>query len=194
MIACKVGKHGGVEMNAVDPLQRQRMGGNFHGDVSSADALQSMENTKQVEGLGSSIQSRKNLSAQPVLDGADEGGGLAGMPQHGIDEKRGGGFAIGAGDSGQRQALIRTSIKVPRGGGQRAAPVGDTNPRTIEGRGRRQFAHDRYRSFFQGRCGKSAAIGMSAGKREEEISRFDAARVIFQTRDVRSAYLFRDVR
>ena len=55
-------------------------------------------------------------------------GDLARRPQNGLDQVRGRGLAVGAGDAGELHALIGVPVEIARSRGQRVAAVLDLDP------------------------------------------------------------------
>ena len=112
----------GVEVETVDAAEREGVGGNLHGDVSTAYAFEFREQAQKIERFRGSVDGFEDAASQVVLDGADHGGSFATGAEDGIDEVRRGGFTVGPGDAGQKNALVGPTIEVT--GGERRAPGG----------------------------------------------------------------------
>ena len=57
---------------------------------------------------------------------------VAGGAQHGIDQVGGGGLAVGAGDAGERDPLVRPAVEIARGERQRLPAVLHLDPAARE--------------------------------------------------------------
>ena len=110
----------------------------------------------------------QDAARQVIFDGADHRGGLAGRAQHRIDQVRGGGLAVGAGDAGEKQAFVGPAEEIARRQRQRLAAVRHLNPAAGEIGGRGGFAGHGHGAARQ-RIGRElASVGLTAGEGKEE--------------------------
>src|ERR1035438_8408248 len=123
VVAREIGEDGRVESQAVNAAQRQGVRRHFHDCMRAARGFQFCEETVQVERFRRGVDGRQDAPGQMVLDGPDQRGGFAGGAQNGIDQIRRGGFAVGAGDAGEGDALVRMAIEIAGGQRQRVTAV-----------------------------------------------------------------------
>ena len=194
VVARQIGENGGMEMQPVNPAQRQRVRGNFHGGVRAAGALQLREQPHQVQRFRRGIHGRQHAPRQMILDGADQRRGVARRPQHRIDQVRGGGLAVGSGDARQPQPLVRLAVKVARRQCQRLPAVLHLNPARGQSPGgpSLRFAGHRHRAARQRVLGELAPVGAAARKGKEQEARSHAPRIVIQSADVGAGKLRRD--
>src|SRR3954447_16290573 len=124
----------------------------------------------QIEGLRRGVHGWQGLVAEPVFDGAYECGGFACGPEDGIDEEARGGFAVGTGDSGERQLHIEPVVEVTGCQGESVPPVRNLEPGTVELFGSGQLAGDGNRSFRKRLGGKLTSVGVCSREGEKEVS------------------------
>ncbi|MCY1240746.1 hypothetical protein D9M72_536070 [compost metagenome] len=99
----EVGEAGDVELHPVDAVERYCVRGNLHRrSVQPAFAHQGQKRVK-VGGLRRGQQAGNRGTARQDLDGADQAGPAAQRLQERINKVRGGGFAVGAGNTEQRR-------------------------------------------------------------------------------------------
>ena len=183
MIAGEVGEDGGVKLQAVDAAEGERVGGHLHGGVSAALLAQLREEAYQLERFGRGIDGLEDAARQVILDGADEGGGVAGGAQHRIDQVRGGGFAVGAGDAGEPEAFIGISVKSAGGEGQRLAAVLDLHPATGQFGERAGLAGNGGGTARGCVTGEFAAVGPRAREGKEQEPLGDAPGIVIEAGD-----------
>ena len=97
--------------------------------------------------------------------------------EHGIDQVRRGGLAVGPGDAGEKEAFVGPSKEVAGGERERLAAVRHLNPAAGEIGRRGRFADHGQGAAGQRIGGELAAVGLTAGEGEEERLRGDAARI-----------------
>ena len=153
------------------------MGRNLHRDVRAARAFQLGEQTQKIERFRRGVDGFEDAARQVILDGADHGGGLAGGAEHGIDQVRRRGLAVGPGDAGQKEAFVGPSKEVAGCERERLTAVRHLDPAAGEIGRRGRFADHRQGATGQRIGGELAAVGLTAGEGEEEGLRGDAARI-----------------
>src|ERR1019366_8770205 len=143
-------------------------------------AFQLGEQTQKVERFRGGVDGFQDAAGQVVFDCPDHGGGFSAGAEHRIDEVRGGGFAVGPGDAGERETFVGPAIEVAGGKRKRLAAVRYLNPAGGEV-GRRGRVRDHCQGAAgQGIGGELAAIGLTAREGEEEGVRGDAPRIVLE--------------
>ena len=135
MVLRQVRKDARREADAVRAVQQERMGGDLHDDVGAAGVGHAPEQPLELERLRRCARGGELLVSDEVVDGADEADpGAEGALEHGLDEMGGGGFAVGARDTDDRETVRRAAI--PDGGerGERRAAVGHEDIGDLLGR------------------------------------------------------------
>ena len=188
MIAREIGEDRGMELEAVNAAERQRVRGDLHGQVRAAalapdSAAKRMTSSDSGVVLGAGMRS----SRQAIFDGSDQAGDLARGAQNRVDQVRGGGFAVGAGDSGERYAFIRLPVEIARGDRQRLPAVLHFNPGAAKlsryPTGHRRLAHERTRTLRDRVSRKLAAVDARSWKCKKHEILLHPARIVLQARD-----------
>ena len=154
----------------------------------------SAEQPHQVQRFRRGIHGRQHAPRQVVLDGADQRRGAARRPQHRIDQVRGGGLAVGPGDAGQPEALVRLAVEVARRQCQRLPAVLHLNP--ARGPRPRPGASDSLATATAPRASASSAnlapVGAAARKRKKQEPFSHPPRIVLQPADIGAGKLRRD--
>ena len=114
MVAGEIGEDGGGEVAAPEPIERQRVRTGLEHGVRAAGADDVGEKTLQVQGFRSGGRGRTSSLRCAIGDGAEEPALVAGRAHDRIDQKTGGGLAVGAGDADQLRASPRAGRKNSR--------------------------------------------------------------------------------
>ncbi len=132
-----------------------------------------------------------NFTGNVIFDGADEDGFARGGVEERFDEKRRGGFAVGASDAGGFEGAFRMMEECGGGFGEGATAVIDfedgdfglVDEEMIEG-GRR-IGDDADGSGGESLVDVAIAVGGSALHGDEDCAGADAARIVFNAGDGR---------
>jgi hypothetical protein len=107
----QVGKNPGREAGHIHPMLHQGMGGDFQDGVAHSHPAHLPEEALEVQGLGGGHRRRPDPFRHPVVHRAHHPHLVPGGPQDGLQEKAGGGFAVGAGDAHQDHFMAGVAIE-----------------------------------------------------------------------------------
>ena len=124
----EVREDGRGEMDAVRPLQRQRVRRHFHHRVAHAGVDHLREPLLQHDGIGRGAIGHEALVAGAVFDRADEADRLAGGVEDRLDHLRRRRFPRGAGDADERELVRGTAVEIRGDERERGAGVVDLAP------------------------------------------------------------------
>ncbi len=137
------------------------------------------------------MDGRPRFAGDVILDGADENCLARGGVEERFDEESGGGFAVGAGDSGGGELALGMAEERGGGLGERAAAVldfEDGQAGLIDGEmveGLRGVGDDAERAGGDGFLDVAIAVGRAAFHGDEDGAGAHAARVVFDAGDGR---------
>ena len=128
----QVGKHSRGKFQPLHPVLDQGVGGHLHHHMGAAPIRHTAQQALKLIAFRGGTSRWEDLIPHHVLDGADQ---PHPGPQHGLqhilDEKGGGGLAVGPGHPHQGQSLRRAAEPVGRQKGQSPPGVGGHQPGPI---------------------------------------------------------------
>ena len=154
----------------MDASLGERVGGNLHRQIRSAERRELFRDPIEIERFGRRVDRLPGASGEVILDGPDHGRRVARGLEDRISQISCCRLAIGAGDAGERDRLDSFPVEVPGGDGQRLAAVLDLNPDPVEVVRLRSFADDGDRASLLCFGSELAAVEFLPQKSEEQSS------------------------
>ena len=183
MILGEIGKDRTGEPAGMGPFQIQGMGGDFHDGTGNVMVLHFFEQELQIQGFRGGYGGRPDLTGKTAINRAnDPDFGAGGLPD-GFQNIGGGGFAVGAGDTDQRQIMGRM---IGKGGGHMGqGQTGIRSPHLDNPRVGRQVVFDNYGlgPVVDGFGNIEVAIGLITFESHKDIARLDPAGMVCQAAD-----------
>ena len=124
MVLGQIGKYSHGILHPIDPVQCQGVGGDLHDHMGAAGIPHLREQALEFKGFRRGALRGDHLCADHVLVGADQahpGPGL--LLQNGLEEVRGAGLAVGAGDAHHGHGCGRMAKEIGADDGQTPAGV-----------------------------------------------------------------------
>ena len=173
----QIGEHAHGVVDAVDPVQRQGMGGDLHNNVGAAGIPHAGKQALELEGLRRGALGGHHLAADHVLVGADEAHlGACRLLQNGLEQIGGGGLAVGAGDTHHGHGVGGVAIEVGAQHGQGPAAVFRAHPGNALFRS--ALTQHRRRAGRDGLGDEVVSVHGKAGHGHEQVSGLGGAGVI----------------
>jgi hypothetical protein len=176
VILRQVGERADRELDAGQAVHRQRRRRHLHHHVGHAIGDHPGERLVQHLGRRRGVRRVVALAAPAVVDRADHARLVAGGAQHRLDQVRGRGLAVGAGDADQRQPPRRVIGQRRDRVAQRARAVGDDQLRHREPVDRGLDHHRRGAALDRGRD-EGVAVAAPPAHRHEQRAGADRPRV-----------------
>jgi hypothetical protein len=188
VIVREVGEHRDVERHTVDPLLLQSMRRDLHRHFHATSLKRTREKLIQLQCFRSCVLCRQNLIPNAILHCAHQRGLAATGAQHGVQQERGRGLAVGSRNAGNGQPFRRTAVEIRAEPRQRAASMYNLGPRYVRPE-RQRITHHSHSSSLQRGIDVVVAVGVFAAHGNEAPSWLHSSAVVIQSGDVRIALL-----
>ena len=193
VIASQIREHRHIEGNSINPLLRQRVGGNFHDRFRSAISKGLIQQAIEIQRLRRGVRRGQDVAGYVILDRSYQCVLPLSREQDRFDQKRSRALAVRASNSSNRQPFCGPLIEIGTQAGESAASMRNLRPgyacaRLLSGR----IAHHCDGAIGDGLVDELITIAGLAKHRNEQVARFYAARIVFQATYVGGATLRQD--